>query len=257
MKKTILMIFSGIIIFGIVAIVFVLSQLDNIVSNLIEKYGSAITGVNVNVSSIEISPANGEGKVSRLTIGNPPGYKSDYALIASQIDVKTKVKTFLKDVVVIDRIDVANPKITYELGSGRSNYQTIQRNVDNYQPKKAKSKEGGKKVQINNLNVTGGKITVSAPTLNQNFEVDLPDIHLSNLGQNGSGGNVDQVTQQVMDVITDAVMKEVGKITLENFGNFMLNSSGGVLQGTGEGLKGIGEGIEGVTKGIFGGGSGG
>ncbi len=256
MKKTILMIMSGVIVLAIVAAFFVLSQLDSIVANMIEKYGSEITGVKVAVSKVEISPASGEGTVRRLTMGNPPGYKSDYAFVMKQIDVKAQVRTFMSDVVVIDSISVDSPEITYELGSGGSNFETIQKNINSYKPANAKKdKESSKSVQINNLSITNGKITVSAPTLNQNFEVALPDIHLNNLGKGGKEGNIPEVTQQVMNVVTAAVMKEVGKITIENFSKFMMDGSGGVLKGTGEGLKGVGQGIEGVTEGLFGSGA--
>ncbi len=258
MKKLLVMLTSGIFIVIIVAAFLLFTRLDEMARNLIEKYGSEITGVKVYVSEVKISPRSGEGMIRNLTIGNPSGYKADHALVMQQTDIKVNVRSLTEDVVEVDNITIDSPEITYEISENGSNFKTIQANVDNYKPDSDKSSNNmvsDKKVEIRNLNITNGKITVSAPTLNQSFEVKLSDIYLNDLGKGDPEGNLPEVMQEVMNAITDSVMKDVGRVTLDNFTNFLNNSTDGILKGTGEGIQGVGEGIETTIEGIFGGGN--
>lgn len=265
--KKLTMTLTGIVVLLALVAAFIFLQLDSIVKAMIEKYGSAVMGVDVTVGKVKISPASGEGSVTRLVIDNPKGYKANQAFSMNSTSVSVDMKTVTSDVLVIDEIVMDGPSITYELSAKGSNFGVLRDNINNYMSQ-GKNKATGddaasKQVIIKDLYIRNGKITVSAPMIqSQTFEVELPGIHLTDLGKNGGKGNLPQIMQQVMTIITNSVMSAVGPVTIQNFTNFLGGSAGaageaagGILQGVTEGgEKGL-EGIGGAIQDVMGGGS--
>ena len=65
----------AVIIIAVAVIFFVvLGNIDGIVKNGVETYGSEITQASVTLDEVEIS-TSGTGKLGGLTIGNPPGFQ--------------------------------------------------------------------------------------------------------------------------------------------------------------------------------------
>lgn len=253
MKRNFVMLLTGIFVLGAVAFLFIFMQIDSIVKAAIEKYGSQITGVQVTVGKVDLSPSSGEGSVSKLIIGNPKGYHAQNALTMDTTSVVVDSKTVTTDVVVIDEIVMDGPSIAYELTPNGSNFKTIRQNINDYMSKGGKSTVSGdiaqKQVIIKDLYIRNGKIVVSAPTaIQKTYDVKLPTIHLTNLGKDGGKGNLPDVIQQVMTVITGTVLTAVGPVTIENIGGFI---SGGATSVVGGALNSV----DTVVEGIFGSGS--
>src|SRR5262245_45819688 len=70
-----------------VTTVLISSRLGGIAGRIIEDYGSATTGTDVSVRSVEIEPTRGRGEVKHLTVANPPGFSTDYALRINDIEL--------------------------------------------------------------------------------------------------------------------------------------------------------------------------
>ena len=56
-----------------VAVVFLVSSLDSIVKEAVEKYGSEIIQAEVRLNKVEIDATSGQGGLGGLKIGNPKG----------------------------------------------------------------------------------------------------------------------------------------------------------------------------------------
>ncbi|MGD8733207.1 MAG: hypothetical protein PVI08_01890, partial [Gammaproteobacteria bacterium] len=90
MSKTGKTIVTGIVVLVAIAafgVYWLASNLDSIVAGAIEKAGSQATGVPVAVSGVSISLKEGSGEIRGLTVGNPPGFDSDYALKLGSISM--------------------------------------------------------------------------------------------------------------------------------------------------------------------------
>jgi hypothetical protein len=55
------------------------NSLDVIVKVALEHYGPDVTGVDVKVGAVTISPRDGRGSVKGLELGNPPGFSASRA----------------------------------------------------------------------------------------------------------------------------------------------------------------------------------
>ena len=142
MKRIVL---AGVVILVAVVIgvvVYVMGSLDSIVKAAVETYGSEITQADVELDKVKIEPTSGAGTLSGLTVGNPDGFKSDSAFRLGEVSVAIDLGTVTEDTIVIKKVLIAGPEITYELGKGGDNLRALQRNVDAYTAQFASEESG-------------------------------------------------------------------------------------------------------------------
>ena len=112
---------------------FVLNNpLGRLVKLAVEEFGPKMTQADVHVGEVQIAAADGQGTMSGLVIGNPKGFKTDYALKADTVDIAIEPASITQDVVVIHKILIDAPRLIYEKGNGGSNFDAIQHNVEQY-----------------------------------------------------------------------------------------------------------------------------
>lgn len=244
--KKLLYIGGALLVVIAIGLYVLFSSLNSIVKAAVEKVGSDATQAQVRLKEVDIQITSGKGAMRGLTVGNPSGFKTDRAFSLGEISLQVDVGSVTKDTIIIKEIVIAAPEVTYELASGGSNIDALQRNVNAYTggggAKAEKSKgsgEGGKKLVIENLYVRNGKVNVSATALGgKTMTTPLPDIHLTNIGKQSGGATAGQVTQQVLSAIGQSATKaatalpDVGKLV-----GSAKESATGAAKGAGEGLK--------------------
>jgi hypothetical protein len=228
MKKWILIGACAVVVIVIVILVLGLSNLGPIIKSAINTYGPKITKTEVGLGDVDISIFSGEAKLKDFSLGNPKGFKSPQAMKVGSIFAKVDEKSLAGDTIVIDRIEVVGPDITYEKVRGTDNFQTILNNVkkstDKGKPSRgetAKSrKEEGKKLLIRDFVVREGKVNlaVTTPLGEKTISASLPDIHLKDLGKERGGASPEDVFEKVFaalhekitsPVVTDMLNKEL------------------------------------------------
>lgn len=237
MKKVLL----GLLVLIVVAVVGVMiwlySSLDSIAKAGIEKYGSEITRVAVRVDGVTLSPADGQGMISGLKIGNPKGFKAAQAFSVGTIEVGVEQASLTKEVVLIHRIAVLSPDINYETTDAGSNFDAIQRNVNQYLGPDKVEKRPGKKMIIDEFAIRDAKVSYS-PALMQGKSIDLnlPDIVLHDVGKERGGVTSAELTKEIVDALKGQLAKTAVK------------SIKGAAKSAGEAAKGIGESAKGWFK---------
>jgi len=219
------------------------SSLDSLVASAIRTYAPEILGVSVKLSGVSIKPADGSASLRGLVIGNPKGFKTAHALSLGEIDMTLDINSLTKDVILIKQISVIKPDIIYEKGSGGSNLDAIQHNVDSYVAahgggkSEAKDKGPGKKFIIENFYLKGAKAEVSAEILQgKEISVPIPDLHLTDIGKKSNGATAGEAAKQIVGAITQSVTK----------------ASAAALSGAVEGVKKGAEAATGKIKGFLG-----
>src|SRR3989338_1010294 len=162
MKKTLAIV--AVLVIAAVAAYFVLQNpLGRLVKLAVEEFGPEMTQAAVRVSSVNISATDGRGTLSGLFLGNPGGFKSDYALKAGTVEIELEPASLAKDVVVIRRILIDAPQIGYEKAGTITNFDAIQRNVEAYlgakcgKGEKAKQ-ESGKRMIIGSFFIRNARV---------------------------------------------------------------------------------------------------
>lgn len=193
----------GICVVLVIAGVFLLlSGLDRIVAAAIEKYGSGASGTKVGVSSVHIDLKDGKGSVRNLSVGNPAGFSTSDAFRLEDISVAVDTGTVTGNPVVIDRVTIRAPRITYEIDKqGRSNIELLKKRLAGTSPEGSSGGTGedsGKKVVIRHLVIEKGEIEIRVAALpGKPLSATLPRIELKNLGGN-RGGSPGDIAKQVL-----------------------------------------------------------
>jgi len=247
MKKLFLRIGLGGVVLIALVLVVVFFSLNSIVKKGVETLGPEMTRVDVRLGSADISPFSGGGRLSQLFVGNPEGFKTPSAIQMGDIKVGVKVSSVLKDVIVINEINIQAPEITLEGNLSGNNLSKILDNVSGTDEKQkaAPAAAGAKKERkfcVKELVIDGGKINLSLDMSilgGKSATIPLPAIHLSNIGTETDGVTAAELVKQIMkpllESVLDAAKKEIasGGKGLENLGkggvNDVKKAAGGVL----------------------------
>ena len=185
----------GAVVVGAAAALLV--SINPIVEAGVNKFGPEITGTHVFLKEADISVFSGEGKLNEFLIGNPKGYTAPHALKVGSMSVALDKGTLAEDVIVIKKIAIDSPDIIYELGKKSNNFDDIIKNVeelgaasDKAEAKKKQDAASGKdaekpakKVVIDELVISNGKAAIRMPSLKLDFQADLPEIRLKDIGR--------------------------------------------------------------------------
>lgn len=220
-----------------VAVVAGYFMLDNPVGRLVklavEKFGPEMTQATVRVSSVNIAATDGKGQIDGLLLGNPRGFKTDYALKAGTVQIELEPASIAKDVVVIHKVLIDAPSIIYEKGDHGSNFDAIQHNVEQYlgagggKDKKAEGDGGGKKLIIDSFVIRNAKVNY-----NDTVDLSLPDIELHGIGRKSGGATSAQVVKAIVAELNSKLMLALAKTAA-------IGAVGGPVIGAGMALKGL------------------
>lgn len=278
MKKFLLILLTIIIVLagGICGLYL---NLESIVKASVAKYGSQLTGTEVALDGFRLSLRKGEAELKGLRIANPEGYQTPQILSLGSVYVRLDMRSLLKPVIVVEEIRIANPEIAYELKSVAHNNvsdllaavnknaaaaakpaaakpaadQTDATRAGTAKPAvssggsaKSASSSGGKKVIINALNITGGKVSLGATFGGKGAaaSVPLPAVTLKDIGrEKGSQGKgiietASLILKKILDTAYDTAVRQ-GLNSLKD----IAGESADTLKGTAENLKNSAKGL--------------
>ena len=257
-------------------------NLESIVKASVAKYGSQLTGTEVALDGFRLSLRKGEAELKGLRIANPEGYQTPQILSLGSVYVRLDMRSLLKPVIVVEEIRIANPEIAYELKSVAHNNvsdllaavnknaaaaakpaaakpaadQTDATRAGTAKPAvssggsaKSASSSGGKKVIINALNITGGKVSLGATFGGKGAaaSVPLPAVTLKDIGrEKGSQGKgiietASLILKKILDTAYDTAVRQ------------WLNSLKDIAGESADTLKGTAENLKNSAKGLLGG----
>lgn len=248
---------------AVAGVIYLYSSLGSIITRIITTVGSEMVQAKVELKGTDIDIENGTGALRGLVVGNPEGFKTEFAFRMDKIKLALDWESIDGEVIHINEISIQAPEVTYEFGENGSNIEAIQRNVEAFVKKYADSsspeeKDAGEKTTetkliIDRIDITGGQVHVS--TLLQDGEtttLPLPDIHLQDVGKKQNGATPGEVVQTIVDALKIAILKAVLSQDL----NKLKDSAGKIIENTtevvGDTLEKGAEGITDAMNNIFG-----
>jgi uncharacterized protein involved in outer membrane biogenesis len=260
MKKIIIRVLILLVVLVVLAVLAVGLFLDRAIKAGVETAGPKLTGVEVKLQSVSLSVLSGSGSIKGLVVGNPEGFKTPSAISIGAASIALKPGSLLSDKVVVTSIKIEAPEITFETDLRANNLSKIMANVEAAtgrggteaaKPKEAApTKEGkpGKKLQVDDVLITGGKIAVSVTALGGKAQtVALKEIHLQNLGAGPEGITAGELTKALLKEIekgavsaaseTIADIKKGGLFITKDLGTGGSNATEKVSKGLGNLFK--------------------
>ena len=241
-----------IIVVLIIALFAIILNLGKIVKTGINTVIPQVTKCEAHVDDVNFNVFGGKFEIKNLVIKNPEGYKTDHAFALGHIFVNVNMGSLMSDVIEIDQVLIDAPEITYEVGLGNSNLNTILENVNSSLPasdeekkeEKEEKKEGGKKVVINLVKVTNGKIGVSAKIAGgMEAPIILPDIEIKDLGKKEGGISMVQAAAITLKTTLLSIFD-----VLKSSGKLLLDGAKAIGEGIVDGVKSLGDGAKDSIK---------
>ena len=242
-----------IIVVLIIAVFAIILNLGKIVKTGINTVVPQVTKCEAHVDDVNFNVFGGKFEIKNLVIKNPEGYKTDHAFALGHIFVNVKMASLMSDVIEIDQVLIDAPEITYEVGLGNSNLNTILENVNSSLPssegeekkeEKEEKKEGGKKVVVNLVKVTNGKIGVSAKIAGgMEAPIVLPDIEIKDLGKKEGGISMVQAAAITLKTTLLSIFD-----VLKSSGKLLLDGAKAIGEGIVDGVKSLGDGAKDSIK---------
>ena len=267
MKK--LLIAGVVVIILLVGFVFLtISNLGPLVKKTVNTVGPQITKTDVEVKDVSVSIFSGQVKIKGFLLGNPKGFKSAQAMKVGSVSVDIDESTITKNPIVINKIEIIAPEITYEKISGSDNFQTLLNNVKKSAKteKSSKSKTAsdekkqGKKIVINNVIVKDGKVNLTMAALaGKEITAPLPDIHLKDIGKEKDGATPAEAFEKIFSSLYSSISADsvtsIFNDGLKQLGNLKDLGASGIQTGQ-EAVKGVvdptSKTVESATEGLKG-----
>lgn len=254
MKKW-LMGLTGLVLIFVMVLVIAFLNLGSVVKIAVNAYGPKITKTPIELGGAQVSVFKTEIYLENFVLGNPEGFSFPYAISIGSIFVDIDEDTLFQDILVIDRIQVIQSEIIYEIKGKTDNFRTIIENLKKPEKRGAPSEQGttdvlppeksaGRKVIIRDLvfkdttlrtgmAIDGGDIT----------RTKISEIHLKNIGQKENGVEIARAAAMVLNDLYGQILSSEGLGGLKN----RLKNLGEELGGVRQEIKSLGSHLKGLT----------
>jgi hypothetical protein len=218
MKKMFKWVAGIVVLLGLIALVFGFIFLGSIIKAGVEQVGPMVTKVPVKVGGASVSLFSGSGRLKGFELGNPEGFKATHAIKVGEVGVSVSPGSVFSGKVVVKSVRVQAPEIIFEQGLKGNNLAAILANVQSVAgtgttTNQAPASAGpGKKLQVDEFLISGGRITVAATMLGgQGATLALPEIRLANLGQGPDGITPAELTEKALNAVLSGTLKAVAE----------------------------------------------
>lgn len=131
MLKKIVLLFLVLSFAGVLIMYFFGSKiLGKSIKSGVETFGPQVTQTKVLLDNVEISVLSGNGQLSGLYVGNPEGFKSENIFALEQVAIDINPRSLLSDEIVINKIYIKEPHISYEKTLRTSNLKELLKNIE-------------------------------------------------------------------------------------------------------------------------------
>lgn len=213
--KRILVVLIILLIVFAVAIHF---YLDSMIKTAVEKAGPVALDVPVTLESVSVALLKGDVYLNDLIIGNPEGFESPYLFKLGKLDLDIDTTTLASDTIVIKRIHIINPEISYEQGLTGNNISALLKNLEGEESAEEEPEEEAevqkpeadekpsKKIVIEDFLLAETRLKVSIKAAGgKQLSIPLPPIHLTDLGKESDGASPAELMDSVIGAISDAI----------------------------------------------------
>lgn len=212
-------------------------NLGDVAKVLAEKIATQTLGVEVRVGHMDISVPDQRLAIKNLTIMNPPGYDSPFAMRAGEITMQGV--SMSKELLAFGTIDVKKTTIYMDVGTDGSNLKTM---ADHAQKNKSQSAQGedsanAVKVAIDRVSITDTQLRPAGLLADISADpVTLETITLNKIGTKENAVLASEAVNQIWQQLFKEVMRS--SITQNLLSDLSSDILGKVTEGTGIDIRG-------------------
>ncbi len=205
-------IIAGVAVLLIAVGVYVAMNSGALLERAIERYGTEYLGAPVAVSGVDVSFAEGSASINGLVVGNPQGFEGPPAFRLDRVDVVLDTGQISSDLVVLEAVSVDGAQVAALMRGRTLNLQEIMDHLNAQIGANQRAEETGVesevKLIIDRFDFTGARASAESDLLGD-AAIDIPDVHLTDIGRESNGATVGEVLAQVLAPIYRAVSREM------------------------------------------------
>ncbi len=229
MIKKLAIVFGGLVVLGVVAVMVVFVSIDAIAKAAIERGTTYALGVQTTLESADIGILSGEFRMKGLDVANPEGFTNDSFFRLDEGFVAVSLGSLRQDVVELPTLALTGVQMNLEKKGGTSNFGVITDNLKRFESgdsgRPGDSAKPGKNFIIREIVITDIDVTVDllpiGGTLNR-IEVPIEQVRLTDVGNDGL--TTAEMTALVIKAIMAAVVANAGDLPAD-----LVNDLGGAL----------------------------
>jgi hypothetical protein len=245
----------GLVVVGLLLVLLagVIFWGGSMIKGAVNTFGPQVMGVPVSLQSAKFMPLRGKIQLTKLHIGNPAGFKTPGLFDLGDVDIELDSASLFSDTIVIHKIYVNAPEITYERGLLGSNISALtdqlggSNKTEEKKPAQAPATSGGKKVVIEQMSIRDPKMRFAlTATFGQSLPVALGQIELKDIGKDNGGVTFADAVKIIFSVLTSNIENAVlGAGDLVGSGAKAVGSGaaaigGAAVDGASSAVKGLG-----------------
>ena len=210
--KRVLLILGLVVVLTVGGFFLLTRALNAAIASGVETIGSQATVTPVKIEAVDISLFSGKGEIRGLTIDNPDNFDTDYAFELDRILITLDIGSLRSDVIVIHEITIDGARLIAEQKLLRkNNLLTILNNVRDFAS--VEDTKWDLQFAIEEFHFTNAKVTLRAPLISGQ-RLDLPDVHVSDIGRPSLGVSVPEMPLRMLEPIIAEVLKIVQRRVL-------------------------------------------
>jgi hypothetical protein len=244
--KIVLGVITAVVLLIVVGLVVSLIMIDSVAKNGIESGGTYAMGVNTSLTSASIGLTSGKFGLAGLTVDNPQGFEGKF-LKLGEGNVEVGLGSLMQDTVIVPRFALSDVELDLKRNATGANYNVILNNLKKLESTdKAKPAEDkpGKQFKIGEVLITNVVVhldLIGGPSGVTNLNIPIHEIRLTNVGSDGSGVNIAELSSILLQAIIAAAVEKGGSLIPADVM--------GDLQGSLKQLSGLADvGVEAVGK---------
>ena len=209
---------GGIIVALVLGVgVYVIVNSGSLIKTAVETIGTEVLGVAVSLDSAEISLTEGSGELRGLTIGNPDGFGGSYAMRFGQIKLVIDVADISDELVVIKSVLIDKAELAIVAKGTATNLQAIMANLDSASADTAGAAgEDSSEVKliIDEFIFSNAQTSLDSDLLGE-LSVNIPDLHLMDIGGKTDGTTIREALQQILVPIVSSSTQAIAAAGLD------------------------------------------
>ena len=172
-----------------------------------ESENNDLIGAKITIGDVSLNPFSGTAGLAGFTIGQPDGFGSDDSMSVDAFLIDLKPLTLFDDVLEIETIVIDKPVLNLVIVDNETNFGAIQRQLDETL---GESEDSDIKVILQDFYLNNLRVNIQSEQYG-NHDVELADIHLTNIGVDENG----VAPKEIFRLAMDAIKPQVGKLLLE------------------------------------------
>ncbi|HEX7035939.1 MAG TPA: hypothetical protein VF210_09200 [Pseudomonadales bacterium] len=199
----------GLLALLIIAIgIFLVTGSGALLEKAIERYGTQYLGAPVEVAEAEVSIADQTAAVRGLVIQNPPGFDGPPAFRLGNVAMTLNMDQTSSEVIALHEVVVDGADVAALVKGRKSNLQALMDHLNEQlgPAEEEPADESEVKLIIDRFDFTNAKASVESDVLGQ-AAVNIPDVHLTDIGRDSNGATIAEVLKQVLDPVVRSVTR--------------------------------------------------